>query len=130
MFPEKIVAFPWSGEKLCQFCQSWVAKSYSILVKSRQIAVRFSFSFNSKSCREERRRRWRDKFWLFWLIHPNGIVAYSHLHCPCLSVYPPACLDGLKSHFLVPSIINKKHIFTYFRCATFLLVKNICMGIV
>ena len=27
MFPEKIMAFPWSGEKLCRFCWSWLAKS-------------------------------------------------------------------------------------------------------
>lgn len=32
MFLKKIVAFPWTGEKLCRFCWSRVAQSNSILV--------------------------------------------------------------------------------------------------
>ena len=32
----KITPFPWFGEKLCRFCRRRVAKSYTILVESRQ----------------------------------------------------------------------------------------------
>ena len=39
MCPEKM-AFPWSGEKFCRFCLSWVAKSYSI---SRQVRSEVTF---------------------------------------------------------------------------------------